>query len=150
MEKPISSGLKTLFLIHAIISLLFGLGFWLIPGRFLTLVGWVPQWVTHLVEGVEIQAPGTAFVDAVIVRGLGAALLAMAYASFRGWRASRWGEVALVVELEIVFVFLALIGMIASMFLSEKPMPVFGWVEIVVLAGFGVAWLWAWRGHTRA
>ena len=106
--------------------------------------------MTHLVEGVQVQAPGTAFVDAYIVRGLGAALLALAYASFRGWRASRWDEVALVVELEIVFVFLGLIGMIASMFLSTKPMPAFGWVEIVVLAGFAVAWLWACRVHKRA
>ena len=85
MEKPISSGLKTLFLIHAIISLFFGLAFWLVPGRFLTLVGWVPGLVTYVVEGVEVRAPGTVLVDAYIVRGLGAALLALSYASFRGW-----------------------------------------------------------------
>jgi hypothetical protein len=150
MEKPISSGLKTLFLVHAIISLLFGLSLWLVPGRFLTLVGWVPQWVTGIAEGVATKVPGTMFMDAYIVRGLGAALLALAYASFRGWRATRWGEVGLLVELEIVFCLLGLLGMIATMFLVEKAMPTFGWVEIAILGGFGVAWLWAWRSHTRS
>lgn len=150
MDKPISSGLKTLFLVHAIIALLFGLAFWLVPGRFLTLIGWVPQSVIRVVNEVEAQLPGTVLVDAYIVRGLGAALLALSYASFRGWRKSRWEEVSLVVELEIAFVSLGLLGMIATMILSRKPIHVFAWLEAVVLAGFFIAWLWAWRSHTRS
>jgi hypothetical protein len=31
MDKPITSGLKTLFLIHAVVGLVFGLGYLVIP-----------------------------------------------------------------------------------------------------------------------
>jgi hypothetical protein len=150
MEKPISSGLKTLFLVHAIVSLLFGLVFWLVPGRFLTLVGWIPQWTWGVENAAPVRVPGTIYMDPYFTRGLGAALLALAFASFRGWRAIHWSEVALVVELDIVFCLLGLIGMIATLIRSVEPMPAFGWVEIVALVGFCVAWLWAWRSHTRS
>ncbi len=33
------------FLVHAIVALVFGAALWLVPGRFLTLVGWVQEWV---------------------------------------------------------------------------------------------------------
>ena len=147
MEKPISQGLKNIFLVHAIISGLLGLGLWLVPGKFLTLLGWVPQWVS-LAEA-DVQVPGTTFVDAFITRLLGAALLALAYSSVRGWRTSQWGEVALVVQLESVFCILGLVSMIWSLIQMQRSVPSIGYVLIVVLTGFSVAWFWALRSHTK-
>ena len=147
MEKPISQGLKNIFLVHAIISGLLGLGLWLVPGKFLTLLGWVPQWVS-LAES-DVQVPGTTFVDAFITRLLGAALLALAYSSVRGWRTSQWGEVALVVQLESVFCILGLVSMIWSLIQMQRSVPSIGYVLIVVLTGFSVAWFWALRSHTK-
>jgi len=148
MEKPYSQGLKIIFIVHGIISGLLGLGLWLIPGRFLTLFGWVPQWVTLVETAVDV--PGTTFVDSFITRLLGAALLALAYSSFRGWRMSQWGEVALVVQLESVFCILGVIGMIWSLIQMTRPIPVIAYILVVITAGFTVAWLWARRIHTKA
>lgn len=157
MDKPISQGLKIIFLIHAIISVIFGVGLWLAPGRFLILVGWVLPEVELWVFETIVEAPGTLLVDPFITRILGAALLALAYTSFKGWRANQWGEVALVVQMEAVFCIVGLLGMIITLILSpDMPvfsqlggMPAFGWVLMVILAGFTLAWLWALLRHTK-
>jgi hypothetical protein len=147
MEKPISQGLKILFLVHAIVSALLGLGLWLVPGRFLTLIGWVPAWVTVL--DTDLQVPGTTFVDAFITRLLGTALLALAYSSFRGWRLSQWSEVAQVVQLEIVFCVLGFLSLILSLYQTSLDVATVAYVFLFLLAGFAVAWLWAWRAHSK-
>jgi len=147
MEKPISQGLKNIFLVHAIISGLLGLCLWFIPGRFLTLLGWVPQWV--ILADSDVQVPGTTFIDAFITRLLGAALLALAYSSVRGWRMSQWGDVALVVQLESVFCILGLVSMIWSLIQITRSVPSIGYVLIVVFTGFFLAWFWALRSHTK-
>ncbi len=95
MDRPISQSLRITFLVHLIVSAVSGAAFWLIPGRTLTWVGWVP--VTYQVPGTDLTAPGTVFVDPVITRVLGAALLALAFLSYRGWRARQWSQVSTVV-----------------------------------------------------
>ena len=147
MEKPISNGLKTIFLIHAIVSAILGLGLWIVPGRFLTLLGWVPEWII-MVEN-ELQLPGTMLVDSVITRLLGAALLAFAYSGFRGWRMSSWGEVALVVQMEVIFCVLSVFGMIWGLFRMGRVTPVIGYIMVVLMVGFAVAWFWALRTHAK-
>lgn len=146
MENPISKGLKTIFFVHMILSTILGLGLWLVPGRFLTFVGWVPEYVTY--AEADLRMPGTNLVDPYITRFLGAALLALAYSSFRGWRMEKWVEVALVVQLEALFCILGLLAVIWKLVQYPIPIPALGYGLIIMFAGFTVAWLWALRSHT--
>lgn len=158
MEKPISQRLKNIFLIHAIVAGFSGLGLWLVPGRALILLGWIPTMVEFWVFETVVETPGTLLVDPFITRLLGAALLTLAYSSLRGWRASQWVEVYLIVRLEAVFNILGLVGMIGSLILVKDTMPGFeqmggmpvvGWVIMILLAGFALAWIWSIRSHTQ-
>jgi tetrahydromethanopterin S-methyltransferase subunit D len=146
MDRNISAGLRTTFLVHTVITLVFGAALWLVPGRFLTLVGWVQE--SFIIDGTEITAPGTLFVDGVITRLLGSVLLALAFSSFQSWRTQEWVKVALVVQLEAVFCILSVIaGLVVVLFLRETPLPPFGWIMLVLLAAFGAAWVLALRRH---
>lgn len=69
MEKPISSFLRSTFLIHLIIGGLLGIFIFLIPGRTLTWFGWVGVNVTF--ANTDLVVPGTLFVDGTITRLLG-------------------------------------------------------------------------------
>lgn len=147
MDRSISQGLKIVFLVHAIISGVLGLGLWLVPGRFLTLLGWVPELVTVL--DTELQVPGTTFVDAFITRLLGTALLALAYSSFKGWRSNQWVEVAQVVQFEVVFCILGFLSLILSLYQTTLNVPVIAYAFVILFAVFAVAWLWALRTGTK-
>ena len=140
MDKPISGSLRTTFLVHMIIAAIIGAALWLVPGRTLTLVGWVPE--TYQVPGTEVTAPGTVFVSPGISRLFGAALLALAFSSYRGWRARHWGEVAYLVQLEAIFCVLALLAFLAPVVLSRTTIlqvPIW-WVGVATLVGFIIAW----------
>lgn len=158
MERQISQGLKIFFLIHAIIAGLFGVGLWMVPGRVLIQLGWIPTMVEFWVLETVVETPGTLLVDPFITRVLGAALLALAYTSLRGWRASQWCEVSLVVQFEVVFCTLGFLGMIVSLILVRDTMPGFeqmggmpiiGWVIMILLAGFSAVWIWFLQNHTK-
>jgi hypothetical protein len=138
MDAPISNSLRTTFFIHMIISLIFGAALWLIPGRTITLLGWVPEQVQ--LPQSELSVPGQTFVDPVITRLLGAALLALGYASFLGWRASRRDQVSLLVQAEFVFCLLGAVAILAGMFTLGRPMPIIGWALAAILVIFAVAW----------
>jgi hypothetical protein len=144
MDKPISNGLRTLFLIHAIVGLVFGVPLWFVPGRFLTLVGWVPAMV-QLPEST-LSIPGQTFVDAAVARLVGVALVALALSSIQGYRAKRWDQVELLVQLEAVFCVLGALSTAGTgLFFFERVFPLFGWIVTVLLAVFAVAWLLALR-----
>ena len=139
MDKPISSGLRTTFLVHWIFAGILGAALLLVPGRLLSLLGWVPQMVP--LPQSELSVPGTTFIDATMTRALGAALLALAFSSFLGWRAGKWGEVSLLVQTELVYCVLALLALITRLFLTtDRPMPVIGYVMMLVLLAFAIAW----------
>ena len=123
-----------------------GLGLWLIPGRSLTFVGWVPS--TFQVPGTDLSAPGTVFVDSLLTRMLGSALLALAFSSFQGWRIRQWSEVALLVQLEAAFSFLGVIAfMVVALFLQSGRVTTAAWLFAIYLFAFGVAWLVSLRRH---
>jgi hypothetical protein len=115
-----SKALKTTFLVHAVVAALAGLLLLLIPGRTLQTLGWAP-------------------IDPILSRLLGAAFLALAWSSFRGWRASEWAQVAIVVELEAVFTVLGCVGLLRHLLLSRYPLIV--WLDFAVLLAFAIAWL---------
>lgn len=140
MEDSISPRLRVVFLVHAVFAFVLGTLLWSIPGRTLTVMGWVP--VTFQVSGTELTAPGTVFVDPGLTRLLGAALIALAFSSYQGWRAHLWSEVAFLVQLEFVFSVLGLLGILfGQVVLRANPnLSLLGWLLIVVLAGFAIAW----------
>jgi hypothetical protein len=81
--------------VHAVVSAVFGGLLLAGPGRFLGWFGWAP-------------------IDPIISRLLGAALLALAWGSYRGWRAVERAQVAILIELEAVFCVLASLGLLAA------------------------------------
>lgn len=127
-----SKGLKLTFLIHAIVSLVAGALLLIIPGRFLLLLGWAP-------------------IDPILSRVLGAAFLALAWSSFRGWRASEWLQVELVVEMEVAFTVLACVGLLRHLLFARYPLIV--WLDFAVFFLFAIAWiyfLFRGRGSEKA
>jgi hypothetical protein len=112
--------LKLIFLIHAIVALIIGAPLLIIPGRFLGAVGWAP-------------------VEPVINRILGAALLALAWSSFRGWRATDKAQVTFLVEMEIAFTVLGCAGVVRHLLIAHYPLIV--WLVLATLALFAIAWI---------
>lgn len=148
MERPISNVLRNTFLVHFIFSLIFGAALYLVPGRTLLTLGWVPTWV-QLPES-DLSIPGLTFVDSVITRVVGAALMALAYTSYRAWRSSNWSEIEVLVRMEAIFCVFGLGAFVAGLFLMDRPMPTVGWLLAFVLAIFGALWLialWPKKGN---
>ena len=114
--------LRYTFGVHALVALLLGAALLLAPGRFLGLFGWAP-------------------VDPLLSRVLGAALIALAWTSFRGYRASSRAQVALLIEAEAAFCVLASVGILRHILASNWPWYV--WTMLVVFILFAVAWVWA-------
>jgi hypothetical protein len=118
-ETAMSKALRTLFLVHVVTALVFGVPLIIVPGRFLELVDWAP-------------------IDPIAGRLLGAALLALGWSSFRGWQATAQPGVRVLVELEAVFTGLACVGLARHLFVGSYP--VFPWLVFAVFAIFFLAW----------
>jgi hypothetical protein len=118
-----SKALKLTFLIHAVVALILGALLLIIPGRFLGWVGWAP-------------------VEPIINRLLGAALLALAWSSFRGWRAAERAQVAILIELETVFTVLGCVGVLRHLLIA--PYPAMVWIVFAILAIFAIGWITFW------
>ncbi len=112
--------LKYLFLIHAIVAALFGALLLIAPGRFLGWVGWAP-------------------IDPILSRILGAALLAIAWSSFRGWQATERAQIAILVEMEAAFTVLAILGLLRHLLFAHYPLIV--WALFAVFVIFAIAWI---------
>ena len=120
--------LKTTFILHAIVATVLGAPLLVIPGVFLQTLGWSP-------------------IDPILSRLLGAALLALAWSSFRGWRATEWAQVAILVEVEIVYTILGCIGLLRHLLFAGYPAIV--WLNLVVLAVFAIAWIACWSKRKK-
>lgn len=117
-----SKSLRYTFAVHALVSLVCGAALLAAPGRFLGLFGWAP-------------------VDPLLDRVLGAALIALAWSSYRGFRAVDRRQVILLLELEALFCVLACAGMAWHM--GGLGWPWYVWTLLGIFAAFGVAWVWA-------
>jgi hypothetical protein len=121
MSTQLFKRLKTTFLIHFIVSLLFGLGFLLIPD---VLGNWY---------GLKVQ-------DWIAYRLLGGALLGFAVSSWLSYKANSWESVRIVVLMEIVWPTLgALVTLYALLFAG---FPALAWINAIILAAFAVAFGW--------
>lgn len=114
-------GLKTLFLVHAVVAVVFGLPLLIIPGRLLTWVGWAP-------------------IDPIAGRLLGAVMLGLAWSSFRGWMAEERAKVAILVELEAVYTVLACVGLLRHLLFAHYPW--FPWFVFAIYLAFALAWIY--------
>jgi hypothetical protein len=113
--------LKYTFLIHAVVALVFGAPLLIMPGQFLAWFGWAP-------------------VDPILSRVLGAALLALAWGSYRGWRAKERAQVSVLLEMEVAYTVLGAIGVLRHLLVANYPWPV--WLLFAVLAIFALVWLY--------
>jgi len=121
MNTQFSQGLKTTFLIHFIVALIFGLGFLLIPN------------VLGNLYGLNVQEPA-------IYRLLGGAMLGFAVSSWLSYKATDWESVRIVVVMEIVWPTLGTLVMLYALLFAG--FPVLGWLNAVILAAFAIAFGW--------
>jgi hypothetical protein len=119
-EMTMSKALRITFMIHAGVSVVCGLLLLIIPGRTLLFLGWAP-------------------IDPLLGRVLGAALLALAWSSFRGWQATERAQVRIVVELEAVFAALACAGLLRHLLFAHYPLMV--WLLFAAFFAFAIAWI---------
>lgn len=129
MSNKISSGLKTLFLVHFIFGLIFGLLYLLIPETFL---GWLSWKVT----------------EPAIYRLVGAAILGFTAGSWFCYKADTWGQVRNVVLMELVW---PPLGALVNLWgLLSGQFPAAGWINFVILAGFAIAFYIYYNQHEAA
>jgi hypothetical protein len=119
--NKISSGLKTLFLVHFIFGLVFGLAFLLIPKIFMDLF-------SMSVPNVEPY------------RLVGAAILAFAASSWFSYQAADWNKVKIVVQAEIVWTVLATLVLLYGLLFARQPAA--EWINAIIMAGFAVAFIY--------
>ena len=145
MGKQISAGLRYTFLAHCIVGAVIGLSLWIIPGRTLTYFGLIAAWVELPTSGISI--PGGAFVNPLMTRFFGAALLALAFSSFKAWRSREWLAVRVIVQLELIFFVLSFISTLYYLTHVEALMRPFGWTVFVLVSVFALAWGFAFVRH---
>ena len=119
--NKISSGLKTLFLVHFIFGLVFGLAFLLIPGIFMGLLG--------------MSVP-----DVEPYRLAGAAVLAFTASSWFSYQAAEWDKVKIVVQAEIVWTVLATLVLLYGLIFAGLATAY--WINTIIMAGFAVAFIY--------
>lgn len=114
---------KLVFLVHAVFALVLGGLLLVIPGRFLPFIGW-------------------GYAEPILARMLGAALLGLAWSSFRGWQAKEWVQVAILVEAEAVFTLLAAIGVLRHLLIAHYP--AIAWIAFAGFSLWAIAWAIVW------
>lgn len=106
--------LKITFLIHIVLGAIFGIGMYILPDLFLSLFGML------------FLDPST--------RVLGAAILALTIGSVLALATKEWVRVRIIVEVEIFWCILALIGAVVHMFMPPLYSITGGTLIIATLA----------------
>jgi hypothetical protein len=117
----ISSGLRTLFLVHFVIGLVVGLLYMFIPGMFMSWFGMaVPEELPY--------------------RVIGGAVLAFTASSWYSYKIAEWERVKIVVQAEIVWTILnVLVGLFGIL---TAAVPAGEWVNVIIMGGFAVAFIY--------
>jgi hypothetical protein len=115
-----STTLKVICLVNAIVWIIIGVLLLVVPGRFLTWLDWTP-------------------IEPVMSRMLGAAFLALAWGDLRVWRGSSPVGAGLLVEMQIIFSTLAALGLLRHLLSASFPVKV--WILFAILVLFALAWL---------
>lgn len=118
-----SRELRNLFLLHALVSLLFGVPLVLFPGPFLGALGWTP-------------------IDPILSRVAGAAILAMGWSSVRAWLADSPHIARVLIEMEAVFSLAGALAVLRHLLIAYY-LPAVDFLFGVLLA-FAAAWIAFW------
>ncbi len=120
MEKQISTGLKTTFLVHFILGGIIGLLYLLVPEWWSNLSGWPTK-------------------DVTAERLIGSSFLAFAASSWWAYREAVVEKVLIVVKAEIVLTVLASLVVLWGLLFEGAPAA--GWMNFIVVAAFAVAFI---------
>ncbi len=123
-----SRGLRIVFLVHAIVSVISGIVMYIVPGTWASSADWAPF-------------------DPAITRIYGAALLALALSSWLGFRATSWEEVRIVVQMEIAFTVLGALGGLYEVLFADAPSS--AWASVVIFVAFAIAWFFYYRREAK-
>ncbi len=133
MAEQISKQLKIMFLVHFFIAVFFGLVFLIFIEGFVSFIDWPSQ-----------------YLDPVIGRLLGGALIGFAASSLLAWRETQWLKVKLVVQMEIVWCAVGSIVLLVSLFIPTiLPLPLFTWVITIVFLFFLIIFTWYYFQHEK-
>ncbi len=122
----VSSVLKYTFLLHFLVTIFFGLAYFLIPDIFLAMIAWP----------LEVS----------MSRVFGAVFIGVAISSLYGFRAESWDRVEIVVLMEIVLTLFGLIAMIWNM-LTILTLPLIGWAFAGLFGLFFILFLYSYLTH---
>ena len=114
MKKSISSGLKTTFLVHAIVGIALGLAYLLVPESVGNLLGW------------NMADP--------VYRLAGAAAIAFGVSSWLAYQADVWEKAKIVVQAELVWTVLGALAILWG--LLDGALPTVAWLNFAMLTGF--------------
>jgi O-antigen/teichoic acid export membrane protein len=117
----LSKGLKALFIIHGVFSILTGFLLLLAPFKWAELSQYGP-------------------IDQGPMRLLGAIVLALGFKDWFCFRAKGWGEVRIIVIQEVAITVLATLACLYVVFLGGAPKAV--WMNLVIFAALAVAWIY--------
>ena len=118
MNRQISPGLRTTYLLNVIVGGIVGLIYLLIPDVWGNLVNWPAK-------------------EPSVYRLIGAAILGYATGSWFAYKAMAWDKVKIVVQMEIVW---TILGTLVTLWaLIFAGLPAFGWVIALILGVFAVA-----------
>ena len=128
MVDQISKQLNIMFLIHFFVSILFGIVFLIFVEGFVAFIQWP-------------------YLDPVVGRLLGAALIGFAATSLLAWRETEWAKVKIIVQMEIVWCAIGSIVCLVCVFLF--PLPFFTWINIIILIFFLIVFSWYYFTHEK-
>jgi hypothetical protein len=120
MSSGISNIAKYVFLLHFIVTLIFGAFWFLLPEYWSTLSGWPIEYAAG--------------------RMVGMAALMMAVGSFLAYQKTTWDQVEIYVMMELVFNILGAVGMLWNVF--TVSLPIIAWALIGLLCLFAVLYLY--------
>lgn len=127
MAGSVSKGLKTTFVLYAFFAGVLGLIYLVLPVAWGKLVGW---------------PPGEAFDHRII----GATFLAFGFGSWLAARRQSWAEVCVVVQMNALWTGLATLLMVWG--LVSGDLPTLGWVYVVAVGGFALAFISGYARHS--
>ena len=116
-----SRGLKYTFFTHMLVALAFGLLFLISPDLYARIANYAP-------------------IDPIITRGMGVAVLGLAFSSWLAFRAAQWEEVRIVLEMEVFYT--VLMTATLTLIMVFTPAPLFTVVPLAVHLLFAIAFVY--------
>jgi hypothetical protein len=124
--KKISSGLKTLFLVHFVVGLVVGLGYTLLPQTALGMLG------VKVTDGLPWQM-------------VGVAILAFTASSWFCYKETEWDKVKIVVLAEVFWTSLVVLVGLFGLLFGGQPSGL--WINVILMAAFAGAFAYFYSKH---